>query len=48
MPFLRQREQMGTEYTVTIEGGYASDHDMESVTLEVCAECLEKMLAAVN
>lgn len=46
--FCGKGNKWGTEYTVTIEGGYASDHDMESVTLEVCAECLEKMLAAVN
>lgn len=38
----------GTEYTVTIEGGYASDHDMETVSMDVCAGCLEKMLAAVS
>lgn len=37
-----------TEYIMTISGGYDSDHDMEAVTLEVCAECLETMLAAVN
>lgn len=36
------------EYAVTISGGYDIDHDMETVTLEVCAECLETMLAAVN
>lgn len=38
----------GTEYIVTIEGGYNSDHDMETVSMDVCAECLERMLAAVN
>lgn len=37
-----------TEYIMTISGGYDSDHDMEAVTLEVCAGCLEKMLAVVN
>lgn len=43
-----EKENDCTEYTMTITGGYYSEHDMESVTLEVCAECLEKMLAAVN
>lgn len=42
------KENDFTEYTMTITGGYDSDHDMEAVTLEVCAECLETMLAAVN
>lgn len=42
------KENEATEYIVTISGGYDSDHDMESVTLEVCAGCLEKMLAAAN
>lgn len=37
-----------TEYTMKIVGGYDSPHDTESVTLEVCGKCLEKMLAAVN
>ena len=46
--FCGKVNKWGTEYAVTIEGGYASDHDMESATLEVCAGCLEKMLAAVN
>lgn len=42
------KENDYTEYAITITGGYDSDHDMEAVTLEVCAECLEAMLAAVN
>lgn len=42
------KENDFTEYTMTITGGYDSDHDMEAVTLEVCAECLERMLAVVN
>lgn len=42
------KENDFTEYTMTITGGYDSDHDMEAVTLEVCAECLERMLAAVS
>lgn len=37
-----------TEYTLTISGGYASEHDLEQVTVDVCGECLEKMLAAAN
>lgn len=37
-----------TEYTMTIIGGYDSDRDTEKVTMEVCAECLERMLSAVN
>lgn len=42
------KENDFTEYTMTIAGGYDSDHDTEVVTLEVCAGCLEKMLAAVS
>lgn len=42
------KESDFTEYTMTIAGGYDSDHDMEAVTLEVCAECLETMLATVS
>lgn len=42
------KESDFTEYIMTVSGGYDSDHDMEAVTLEVCAECLETMLAAVN
>ena len=42
------KESDFTEYTVTISGGYDSDHDMETVSMEVCAGCLEKMLAAVS
>lgn len=37
-----------TEYIMTISGGYDSDHDMETVSMNVCAGCLEKMLAAVS
>ena len=42
------KESDFTEYIMTVSGGYDSDHDMETVTLEVCAECLETMRAAVN
>ena len=42
------KESDFTEYMMTIVGGYDSDHDMEQVSVEVCAECLEQMLAAVN
>lgn len=42
------KESDCTEYTMKITGGYASGHDTESVTMEVCGECLEKMLAAVS
>lgn len=42
------KENECTEFTVKITGGYYSGHDTETRTLEVCAECLEKMLAAVN
>ena len=42
------KENDYTEYIMTIAGGYDSEHDMERVSMEVCAECLEKMLAAVN
>lgn len=42
------KENECTEYTVKITGGYYSGHDTETRTLEVCAGCLEKMLAAVN
>lgn len=44
--FCNKESHWGTEYTITIEGGYNSDHDMETVSMEVCAGCLEKMLAA--
>ena len=37
-----------TEYIMTISGGYDSDHDMETVSMNVCAGCLEKMLAVVS
>lgn len=37
-----------TEYIMTISCGYNSDHDMETVSMNVCAGCLEKMLAAVS
>lgn len=46
--FCGKESHWGTEYIVTIEGGYNSDHDMETVSMEVCAGCLEKMLAAVS
>lgn len=36
-----------TEYIMTISGGYDSDHDGETVSMNVCTECLEQMLAAV-
>lgn len=42
------KENDYTEYAVTISGGYDSDHDMKTVSMDVCAGCLEKMLAAVN
>lgn len=42
------KESDFTEYTVTISGGYDSDHDMETVSMNVCAGCLEKMLAVVS
>lgn len=42
------KENDCTEYTMTITGGYDSAHDMETVSMEVCAECLEQMLAAVS
>lgn len=42
------KENDCTEYTMTITGGYDSEHDMERVSMEVCSECLETMLAAVN
>ena len=42
------KESDCTEYIMTISGGYDSEHDMERVSMEVCAECLETMLAAVN
>ncbi|MBD5117866.1 MAG: hypothetical protein HDT37_01925 [Clostridiales bacterium] len=46
--FCGKESDWGTEYIVTIEGGYNSDHDMETVSMNVCAGCLEKMLAAVS
>lgn len=46
--FCGKESHWGTEYIVTIEGGYNSNHDMETVSMDVCAECLEKMLAAMN
>lgn len=46
--FCGRESHWGTEYIVTIEGGYNSDHDMEMVSVDVCAGCLETMLAAVN
>lgn len=46
--FCGKKNDWGTEHIVTITGGYASDHDMEAKSVEVCAECLEKMLAAVS
>lgn len=42
------KESDFTEYAVTISGGYDSDHDMETVSMDVCAGCLEKMLAVVS
>ena len=42
------KESNFTEYIMTISGGYDSDHDMETVSMNVCAGCLEKMLAAVS
>lgn len=42
------KESEATEYTLKITGGYFSGHDTESKTLEVCAGCLEAMLAAAN
>lgn len=46
--FCGKESDYGTEYIMTIEGGYNSDHDMEVVSMDVCAGCLEKMLAAVS
>ncbi len=46
--FCGKASHWGTEYIVTIEGGYNSDHDMETVSMDVCAGCLERMLSAVN
>lgn len=46
--FCGKESDWGTEYIVTIEGGYNSDHDMEVVSMNVCAGCLEQMLAAVS
>lgn len=46
--FCGKENHWGTEYIITIEGGYNSDHDMETVSMDICAECLEKMLAAVS
>lgn len=42
------KESDFTEYTLTIEGGYNSDHDMKTVSMNICGGCLEKMLAAVS
>lgn len=42
------KESAFTEYAATISGGYDSDHDMETVSMDVCAGCLEKMLAVVS
>lgn len=46
--FCGKASHWGTEYIVTIEGGYNSDHDMETVSVDVCAGCLERMLSAVS
>ena len=42
------KENEATEYIMTISGGDDRDHDMESVSMEACAGCLEKMLAMIN
>lgn len=46
--FCGKKDPWGAEYTLTVNGGYAGEHDLETVTVEVCGECLEKMLAAVD
>lgn len=42
------KESDFTEYIMTIVGGYDSGHDMETVSMNVCGGCLEKMFAAVS
>lgn len=46
--FCGKESDCGTEYIITIEGGYNSGHDMEAVSMNVCGGCLEKMLEAVS
>lgn len=46
--FCGKKDQWGTEYTLTVDGGYAGEHDLETITVEVCGECLEKMLEAAD
>lgn len=46
--FCGKESDCGTEYIMTIEGGYNSVRDTETVSMEVCGGCLEKMLAVVS